>query len=91
MDRKETVEKIANLRSDTWEKTFPKINAVLNTETGRGLIEEDLNRFQTLYSKILGGDFEDIKIDDFVEIKFLQKRILILTKRIAEYLKLAEK
>jgi hypothetical protein len=91
MDRKETVERIANLRSDVWEKTFPKINAALNTETGRGLIEEDLNRFQMLYSKILGGGYEDIVIDDFVELKYLQKRILILTKRIAEYLKLAEK
>ena len=85
MDRKELVEKTKHsvIRTETWEKIFPIINSILNTQLGRGLVEEDIRRFQYLYEKILNGSFDDMSRDDFVELKFLQNRILTLSKRMS--------
>jgi|GEM_PF-5733726 hypothetical protein len=93
MDRKITIQNLDKdkIRSDVWEKLFPKVEPLLNTELGRSIIDEDLKKFQLLYERILSCNFDDIKIDDFVELKYLQNRILVLSKRISEYLKLADK
>lgn len=78
------------IRESIFEKIFPLVNPLLKTELGHAIIKEDLDRFILVYEKILGGGYLDIKVEDFAELKYLQNRILVLSKRISEYLKIEQ-
>lgn len=76
--REEVVEKYKkdNIRSKLYDKIYDRINPLLNNEVGRNILNEDMNRFILLFEKIIESEFDELKIDDFIELKYLRRRIV---------------
>ena len=66
------------------------LRKVFNSELGKDLLTEDVERFETLLWRLIdkGYGYEDGKVndDDLVELRYLKERILKISKRISQYI-----
>jgi hypothetical protein len=76
------------IREQLYQRLAPYVLPILNTEIGKAVLQEDIDRFLVLFENLINGEWENIKVENFIEMKYLHNRILTSSKRIAKYLEL---
>jgi hypothetical protein len=90
LDKNEFVNdlKKEKIREQLYQRISPYVLPILNTEIGKSLVKEDLEKLIESFEKFLSGTWEDVKVESFVEMKYLFNKIVTTSKRISKYLEL---
>lgn len=86
----ETIKKLktrGNATINIVKKDIPFIAAILDTELGRQLLLEDIERFEELLYKAAEID---LNVDERAEFKVLKRRIITFSTRLNRYLNFKE-